>query len=88
MELEVPPKLNSGITSDIQEWGMKIITDQTHYLYHNYKDVNVHHQRLAFLMEIQPFLLDLKATESEISLDEIRDFRINEFKRNLKESDL
>ena len=85
MELDVPSKLDSRIISDIQEWGIKIKTDQTHYLYHNSEGVKVQHQRLAFLMNMLPHLLDLNAAESEISLDEIRNFRIMEFERNLKE---
>ena len=88
IEFSIPPILRTEIISDIQEWGMQIRSDKLYNIYHNYEEINQNHRNLAFLLEKIPYFIRLEKTNSQIELNEIKEFRKNEFKRNLEENDL
>lgn len=85
IELTVPSKLKKEIFSDTQEWGMKIYSDQDYSIYYNYENVKQTHNYLAFLLEGIPFFIKLEQSNTLHGLEDIKVFRENEFKRNLKE---
>lgn len=89
LELDKSNKLKLGITSDIQEWASIVRTQkgEEYKFYYNYENNKREHNAFGFAMYFLPFLLDLNEFSEELtsSIDEVENFRISEFNRNIKE---
>ena len=88
MSLELQPRLKKGIVSDIDEWAIKLVSEEDYLFYYNYEQTNKDHQNLALLLKRMPYFLRLEKGEVGDELVEIKGFREKEFKRNLREKDL
>lgn len=90
MDWKISNKLDTKITSDMQEWGLIIHTKsgEEFKLYHNYVGINSNHKYFATIINFFPHLLTLKSTNFNDDLLKAATFRKSEFERNLREIDL